>query len=149
MLHSWKAGAQTVALRRQLEAMPDGGVYAITIPVAPYRCPPGPYERACQVAWYFKRAKPKSKVLVLDANPDVTSKAGLFKKAWARNTRTSFEYRHNQVLTDVDVATLTRFETDDAVKADVLNVLPRSAPGTSRATPARSPPTTAGARSTS
>ncbi len=85
VLHAWKAGPQTVALRRQLEAMPDGGVYAITIPTAPYRCPPGPYERVCQVAWYFKRAKPKSKVLVLDANPDVTSKAGLFKKAWAED----------------------------------------------------------------
>jgi sulfide dehydrogenase [flavocytochrome c] flavoprotein subunit len=84
VLHSWKAGAQTVALRRQLEAMKDGGVYALTIPLAPYRCPPGPYERACQVAWYFKRAKPKSKVLVLDANPDATSKAGLFKKAQRR-----------------------------------------------------------------
>ena len=55
VLHAWKAGPQTVALRKQLEAMPDGGVYAISIPVAPYRCPPGPYERACQVAWYFKR----------------------------------------------------------------------------------------------
>ncbi len=125
VLHSWKAGAQTVALRRQLEAMKDGGVYALTIPVAPYRCPPGPYERACQVAWYFKRAKPKSKVLVLDANPDVTSKAGLFKKAWAEEYKGIVEYRPNHVLTGVDVATLTaRFETDDPVKADVLNVLP-------------------------
>ena len=125
VLHSWKAGAQTVALRRQLEAMKDGGVYAITIPLAPYRCPPGPYERACQVAWYFKRAKPKSKVLVLDANPDVTSKPGLFKKAWAEEYKGIVEYRPNHVLTGVDVATLTaRFETDDPVKADVLNVLP-------------------------
>ena len=57
ILHAWKAGPQTVALRRQLEAMPDGGVYALTIPVAPYRCPPGPYERACQVAWYFKQGE--------------------------------------------------------------------------------------------
>jgi NADPH-dependent 2,4-dienoyl-CoA reductase/sulfur reductase-like enzyme len=83
VLHAWKAGAQTLALRRQLEAMPDGGVYVLSIPVAPYRCPPGPYERACQVAWYFKRAKPKSKVLILDGNGDVTSKGPLFKKAWA------------------------------------------------------------------
>jgi NADPH-dependent 2,4-dienoyl-CoA reductase/sulfur reductase-like enzyme len=125
VLHSWKAGAQTVALRLQLEAMRDGGIYAITIPLAPYRCPPGPYERACQVAWYFKRAKPKSKVLVLDANPDVTSKPGLFKKAWAEEYKGIVEYRPNHVLTGVDVATLTaRFETDDPVKADVLNVLP-------------------------
>jgi NADPH-dependent 2,4-dienoyl-CoA reductase/sulfur reductase-like enzyme len=125
VLHSWKAGPQTVALRRQLEAMPDGGVYAITIPLAPYRCPPGPYERACQVAWYFKQAKPRSKVLILDANPDVTSKPGLFKKAWAEEYKGIVEYRNQHVLTGVDVATLTaRFETDDPVKADVLNVLP-------------------------
>ena len=83
VLHSWKAGPQTLALRRQLEAMPDGGVYALSIPLAPYRCPPGPYERACLVANYFSKAKPKSKVLILDANDDVTSKGPLFKKAWA------------------------------------------------------------------
>jgi sulfide dehydrogenase [flavocytochrome c] flavoprotein chain len=125
VLHSWKAGAQTVALRRQLEAMPDGGVYALAIPLAPYRCPPGPYERACQVAWYFKRAKPRSKVLILDANGDVTSKAGLFKKAWAEEYKGIVEYRPNHVLTDVDARTLTaKFETHDDVRADVLNVLP-------------------------
>ena len=77
VLHAWKAGPQTVALRQQLLAMPEGGVYAISIPRAPYRCPPGPYERACQVAWYFKRAKPRAKVLVLDGNEDVVSKKGL------------------------------------------------------------------------
>ena len=125
VLHAWKAGPQTVALRRQLEAMPDGGVYAISIPVAPYRCPPGPYERACQVAWYFKRAKPKSKVLILDGNGDVTSKGPLFKKAWAEEYKGIVEYRGNYVLTDVDVATMTaKFEVHDAVKADVLNVVP-------------------------
>ena len=68
VLHAWKAGAQTLALRKQLEAMPDGGVYAMAIPLAPYRCPPGPYERASLVAHYFSKAKPKSKVLILDAN---------------------------------------------------------------------------------
>ncbi len=125
VLHAWKAGPQTVALRRQLEAMPDGGVYAISIPVAPYRCPPGPYERACQVAWYFKRAKPRAKVLVLDGNPDITSKAGLFRKAWAEEYKGIVEYRNHHVLTDVDVATLTaKFETADDVRADVLNVVP-------------------------
>ena len=125
VLHSWKAGPQTVALRRQLEAMRNGGVYAITIPLAPYRCPPGPYERACQVAWYFKQAKPRSKVLILDANPDVTSKAALFKRAWAEEYKDIVEYRNQHVLTGVDVATLTaRFEVADDVKADVLNVLP-------------------------
>jgi len=125
ILHAWKAGAQTVALRNQLVAMQDGGVYAISIPVAPYRCPPGPYERACQVAWYFKRAKPKSKVLILDGNGDVTSKGPLFKKAWAEEYKGIVEYRPNHVLTDVDVATRTaKFEVQDSVKADVLNVVP-------------------------
>ncbi len=125
VLHAWKAGPQTVALRRQLEAMRDGGVYAISIPRAPYKCPPGPYERACQVAWYFKRAKPRSKVLILDANEDVTSKKGLFMKAWNEDYKGLVEYRPNQQITGVDVATLTaKFEFGDDVKADVLNVIP-------------------------
>ena len=82
ILHAWKAGPETMALRRQLEAMRDGGTYAIVIPEAPYRCPPGPYERASVIAAYFKKAKPKSKVLIRAGNPDVTSKSPLFKKAW-------------------------------------------------------------------
>ena len=125
ILHAWKAGPQTVALRRQLEAMPDGGVFAISIPKAPYRCPPGPYERACQVAWYFKRAKPRSKVLVLDGNEDVVSKKGLFMKAWNEDYKGIVEYRPNYVLTSVDAATMTaKFDIADNVKADVLNVIP-------------------------
>src|SRR5262245_10165489 len=83
VLHAWKAGPQTVALRRQLEQMRDGGVYALSIPLAPYRCPPGPYERVSMIAAYFKQVKPRCKVLVLDANPDVTSKGALFKRAWS------------------------------------------------------------------
>ncbi len=125
VLHAWKAGPQTVALRKQIEAMPDGGVFALSIPRAPYRCPPGPYERACQVAWYFKRAKPRSKVLILDGNEDVVSKKGLFMKAWNEDYKGIVEYRPNHVLTDVDVATMTlKFETADDVKANVLNVIP-------------------------
>jgi sulfide dehydrogenase [flavocytochrome c] flavoprotein subunit len=125
VLNAWKAGPQTVALRRQLEAMRDGGVYVLSIPKAPYRCPPGPYERACQVAWYFKQAKPRSKVLILDGNEDVVSKKGLFMKAWNEDYKGIVEYRPNYVLTGVDAATLTaKFETADDVKADVLNVVP-------------------------
>ena len=125
VLHAWKAGAQTVALRQQLEAMPDGGVFAMTIPLAPYRCPPGPYERACMVASYFSKAKPKSKVLILDANEDVTSKGPLFKKAWADRYKNIIEYQPRHTLTDVDVAGSTlKFEFNDDVKAAVLNVLP-------------------------
>ena len=124
VLHAWRAGPQTVALRRQLEQMADGGVYALSIPLAPYRCPPGPYERACVVAAYFKRAKPRAKVLVLDANPDVTSKAGLFKSAWKDLYGGIIDYRPNSRAVAVDGASrLLRLELDD-VKADVLNVVP-------------------------
>jgi len=124
VLHAWKAGPQTAALRRQLEAMPDGGVFVITIPLAPYRCPPGPYERACQVAAYFKSAKPRSKVLLLDENADVTSKGPLFKKAWAELYPNLIEYRGNSKALDIDVAGSTvKLEFGDQ-KGDVLNVLP-------------------------
>ena len=125
ILQAWKAGPETVALRKQLEAMPDGGVYALTIPEAPYRCPPGPYERACQVAWYFKNAKPRSKVLVLDANPDVTSKGALFKKVWAEQYKGIIEYRGQHKATAVDArAGLIKFDVQDDVKANVINALP-------------------------
>ena len=124
VLHAWKAGAQTEALRRQLEQMRDGGVYVLTVPLAPYRCPPGPYERASMVAAYFKQAKPRSKVLVLDANPDVTSKAGLFKRAWSDLYPGILEYRGNARAVGVDGSSMTvRLEVED-VKADVLNVVP-------------------------
>jgi NADPH-dependent 2,4-dienoyl-CoA reductase/sulfur reductase-like enzyme len=125
ILQAWKAGPETVALRQQLEAMPDGGVYAIAIPEAPYRCPPGPYERASVVADYFKRAKPKSKVLILDANQDVTSKPALFKKAWSELYPGMVEYRPQHKAVAVDAKTRTvKFDVQDDVKADVLNVLP-------------------------
>jgi NADPH-dependent 2,4-dienoyl-CoA reductase/sulfur reductase-like enzyme len=122
--HAWKAGPQTLALRRQLEAMADGGVYVLSVPEAPYRCPPGPYERACQVAAYFKAAKPRSKVIVLDANGDVVSKGPLFKKAWSELYPGILEYRPNAKATDVDFRSRTvKLEFED-VKADVLNVVP-------------------------
>ncbi len=125
VLHAWKAGPQTVALRKQLEAMPDGGVYALTIPQAPYRCPPGPYERACLVASYFKKAKPKSKVIIFDANDDIQSKKGLFMKAWAEHYKNIIEYRPKHKVVDVDAATNTlKFEFNDDFKASVANVVP-------------------------
>ncbi len=125
ILQAWKAGPETQALRRQLEAMPDGGVFAITIPEAPYRCPPGPYERASQVASYFKRAKPRAKVLILDANPDVTSKSALFKKYWAEQYPTQLEYVPGHKLMAVDARSGSlKFEVQADIKADLLNVLP-------------------------
>jgi sulfite dehydrogenase len=122
--HAWKAGSQTVALRKQLEAMRDGGVYALQIPMAPYRCPPGPYERVCQVADYFKKAKPKSKILVLDSNPDITSKKGLFLAAWNGMYKGMIEYRPNSEIADVDAKGMVIKLQFDNVKADVLNVVP-------------------------
>ncbi len=125
LLQAWKAGAETLALFRQIEAMRDGGVFAITIPEAPYRCPPGPYERASLVAAYLKANKPRSKVLILDANPDVTSKGPLFKKAWTELYPGMIEYRGQHKATAVDAASRTvKFDVQEDVKADVLNVLP-------------------------
>ena len=122
VIHSWKAGPQTVALRKQLEDMPDGGVFAMSIPKAPYRCPPGPYERACMVASYLKTAKPRSKVLVLDANPEITSKKGLFERAFAQHYQGLIEYRPNAEL-KVVAGNVAKFDFED-VKADVLNIIP-------------------------
>lgn len=124
VLHAWKAGPDTVALRRQLEAMRDGGTYILSIPRAPYRCPPGPYERACQVASYFKAAKPKSRVLVLDANEQIVSKAGLFQAAWNDLYKGIIEYRPNQEVKDVDAKSMEVKTDFDGFKGDVLNVLP-------------------------
>jgi sulfite dehydrogenase len=124
VLHAWKAGAQTVELRRQLEAMRNGGVVILSIPTAPYRCPPGPYERASMIAAYLKQAKPRSKLLVLDANPDVTSKGGLFKAAWKDHYAGILEYRGNAKAVGVDPNTMTvKLEVED-VRGDVLNVVP-------------------------
>ena len=125
VLHAWKAGAETAALFHQLQAMPDGGVFALAIPEAPYRCPPGPYERASMVAAYLQKNKPRSKVLVVDANQDVTSKGPLFKKAWADLYPGMLEYRSQHKLVGVDLPNRTlRFDFQDPVKADVLNVIP-------------------------
>jgi len=123
--HAWKAGAQTVALRRQLEAMRDGGVYVLHIPLSPYRCPPGPYERVCQVADYFKRAKPRSRIIVLDSNSDIQSKKGLFLQSWNGVYKGMIDYRPNSELEDVDARGMTvRLTFDKSVKGDVLNVVP-------------------------
>jgi sulfide dehydrogenase [flavocytochrome c] flavoprotein subunit len=128
--HAWKAGPQTALLRQQLEAMPDGGTFAISIPLAPYRCPPGPYERACMAASYFKTAKPKSRVVIFDANDDITSKKGLFLKAWKDHYDGMIDYRPKHKVVDVDVATNTlKFEFNDDFKATVANVIPNMRAG--------------------
>ena len=122
--HAWKAGAQTVNLRKQLESMKDGGVFVISIPKAPYRCPPGPYERVCQVAFYLKNHKPNSKIIVLDANAEIISKKGLFTKVWAEMYAGMIDYRPNSSVVDVDVATKTVKTEFESVQANVVNVIP-------------------------
>jgi sulfide dehydrogenase [flavocytochrome c] flavoprotein chain len=124
ILHAWKAGPQTVALRKQLVDMKDGGVFAISIPKAPFRCPPAPYERACLVASYFKQRKPKSKVIILDANEEVASKKDLFTKAWADLYSGIVEYRNENEVKDVEPGSNTAITEFDKLKADVLNVIP-------------------------
>lgn len=125
ILAAWTAGPDTAGLHAQLRAMPNGGVFAITVPETPYRCPPAPYERASLVAAYLKRHKPRSKVLVLDANQDVVAMGSLFKKAWKDLYGDLLEYRNHHQTVGVDVATLTvRFDVQEDVRADVLNVLP-------------------------
>lgn len=125
VLQAWKAGPETLALRAQLEALPDGGVFVLTIPLAPFRCPPGPYERACLVADYFKRVKPRSKLLVFDANPEPVSKAALFKRVWAEQYAGIVEYRpsFNAVAVSADGREV-EFELGERERGDVLNVLP-------------------------
>jgi len=123
--HAWRAGPQTVALRQQLEAMPDGGTVVMSIPLAPYRCPPGPYERACQIAWYLKQKKPRSKILVLDANPDMVSKKGLFTRVFTEDYKGLIEYRNGAVVNEVNARAKTfKTEFGDLIKGDVLNFIP-------------------------
>jgi len=125
MPHAWKAGEQTLLLRKQLEEMKDGGTVVLTVPLTPYRCPPGPYERSSLIAWYLKNHKPKSKLIVLDSNPDVTSKGPLFKKAWETHYKGILEYRGAKKVTAVDVkGKAVLIEGIDEVKGDVINVIP-------------------------
>ena len=132
MPHAWKAGAQTRLLRRQLEAMPDGGLFVITAPAEPYRCPPGPYERASLIACYFTQAKPRSKILILDAK-DKFSKQALFEEAWNTYYKGMIEWvpgAFGGAVTSVDPKAMTLTTTaGDLHKADVANVVPAQEAG--------------------
>jgi sulfide dehydrogenase [flavocytochrome c] flavoprotein chain len=129
VLHAWKAGPQTVALAGQLRAMQDGGVFVLTVPPVAYRCPPGPYERACQVAWYLKTNKPKSTLIVLDANQNIVSKPALFRAAW--QAYPNIDYRASSKVVKVDPgAREVTTEIGDRVRYDVLNLIPPQRAGT-------------------
>jgi sulfide dehydrogenase [flavocytochrome c] flavoprotein subunit len=129
VLHAWKAGPQTAMLAERLQAMPDGGVFVLTVPPVAYRCPPGPYERVCQVAWYLKNAKPRAKLIVLDANQNIVSKAALFRAAW--QAYPNLEYRASNKVVKVDPgARQVTTEFGDTVKYDVVNLIPPQRAGT-------------------
>ncbi|MGB9670640.1 MAG: FCSD flavin-binding domain-containing protein [Halothiobacillaceae bacterium] len=125
--HAWKAGAQTTLLRKQLEAMKDGGTFVMVAPPNPYRCPPGPYERAAVVAEYLKKHKPKSKIIILDPK-DKFSKQGLFMEAWETLYGDMIDWvspERGGVVTSVDAGSMTVTTKDgDKIKADVINVIP-------------------------
>ncbi len=126
MPHAWKAGPQTVLLRKQLQAMPDGGTVIIAPPVNPFRCPPGPYERASLIAHYLKNAKPRSKIIILDAK-DTFSKQGLFTKGWETLYPGMIDwvsFAEGGEVSRVDPATMTIETFFDSYKADVANIIP-------------------------
>ena len=127
MPHAWKAGEQTVILRRQLEAMPDGGVVVIAAPANPFRCPPGPYERASLIAHYLKTHKPRSKILIFDAKPKF-SKQPLFEQGWQALYPGMIDWISESdggAIESVDVNAMTVNPTFGAArKGDVINVIP-------------------------
>jgi NADPH-dependent 2,4-dienoyl-CoA reductase/sulfur reductase-like enzyme len=126
MPHAWKAGEQTLLLRSQLESMADGGTVIISAPANPFRCPPGPYERASLIAWYLKTKKPKSKVIILDAK-DAFSKQRAFQSAWAQLYPDHLEWvslSKGGKVTSVDPATKTLKTDFGEHKADVANIIP-------------------------
>jgi sulfide dehydrogenase [flavocytochrome c] flavoprotein subunit len=123
VFHAWKAGPQTVQLAKQLQSLQDGGVVVMTVPPVAYRCPPGPYERACQIAWYLQTKKPKSKLIVLDANKDIVSKTGLFKAIF--KDYSNLEYRPSNKVEKIDTgAKEVTTEPGDKVNYDVINFIP-------------------------
>ncbi len=123
--HAWKASPEeTGVLRRQLESMPDGGTFLITVPMAPYRCHPAPYERACLVGHYFKHAKPKSKIIILDSNPDITAMKGLFLSAWKKHYNGMIEWRSHNAPRRVGSRKMEISTDFDDVKGDVINIIP-------------------------
>ncbi len=126
MPHAWKAGEQTLLLRRQLEAMEDGGVVAIAVPANPYRCPPGPYERASLIAHYLKTKKPRSKLIILDAK-DAFSKQRLFENAWKELYPGLIErvsLSQGGKVTSVDASTNTLVTDFGKYTVQVANVIP-------------------------
>jgi NADPH-dependent 2,4-dienoyl-CoA reductase/sulfur reductase-like enzyme len=124
MPHAWKAGSQTDLLAKQLGGMPENGVVVLTVPKAPYRCPPGPYERACLIADWLKTAKPRAKLILLDANPDIAVEKDIFGRAFSGPYAQVIEYRSGVEVTSADSAQMLLSTNAGQVRGDVINVIP-------------------------
>jgi len=124
IVHAWQAGPQTLTLRSQIRAMPAGGVFVMTIPATPYRCPPGPYERACVVADWLKRNRRGAKVIVLDANPAITAERVSFERAFSVTHAGVIQYVPNAPVDFVDVGAKTVHTPMGAFRGDAVNVIP-------------------------
>jgi len=129
--HAWNAGPQTQLLRKQLESMDDGGLFVIVAPPDPFRCPPGPYERASLVAYYFKQFKPRSKIIILDAK-DTFFEQDLFEDGWNRHYPGMIEWLPAQFtggVKSVDVKTRAIKTGGDTFNASVANIIPAQIAG--------------------
>lgn len=124
IVHAWKAGAQTTALKTQIQAMTKADTFILTIPPKPYRCPPGPYERACVVADYLKRAKGGGKVVILDANPELQAEPINFGRAFNETHKGIITYVPSARITGIDADTMTVNTTVGAFKGRVINAIP-------------------------
>ncbi len=127
--HAWQSGDQVLQLKQQLQAMRQGGTFVMTIPAGPYRCPPGPYERACLAADYLKRNNPSAKVVVLDANAGIIAEKEAFSHAFDVTYANNLEYRPNVTLEAVDSNRLIAITNAGDFNADVLNVIPTQSAG--------------------
>ncbi len=122
--HAWKAGSQTTDLRNMLVNMKAGQVFAMTIPAKPYRCPPGPYERACIVADWLKKNRPGAKVIVLDANPGIIAEPLAFKDAFDVVHKGVIEYHPGVAINSIDAGTMSLNTSIGNLKANVINAIP-------------------------
>jgi NADH dehydrogenase FAD-containing subunit len=129
MPHAWQAGPQTSLLASQLAALPSRGVAVLTIPKTPYRCPPGPYERACLIADWLRVNKPGSKLIVLDANPGIVTEVDNFTNAFMGLHGNVIEYHANAEVTSVDPASMSLITTAGTIRGDVINMIPRQRAG--------------------
>jgi NADPH-dependent 2,4-dienoyl-CoA reductase/sulfur reductase-like enzyme len=124
IVHAWKAGTQTTSLKAQIQAMTSKDTFILTIPPKPYRCPPGPYERACVVADYLKRVKRGGKVIVLDANPGIQAEVENFTNAFNNTHKSIITYVPNALLTSIDANTGTVNTSVGSFTGKVINAIP-------------------------